>query len=97
MDEYVELIPIEDIDEHIVPELELGKELLLESDNIDLGNTNIIDNINNIMIMANKVKNELQKTKRLKRENFVTINKMEWNCVDTLNNILDKIKKDDEN
>lgn len=96
MDEYVELIPIEDIDEHIVPELKLGKELLLESDNIDLGNTNIIDNINNIMIMANKVKNELQKTKRLKRENFVAINKMEWNCVDTLNSILDKIKKDDE-
>lgn len=95
-DEYTELTDIDMEEEHLQHELDGGKELLLEADDIKLVNTNIIDNIDNVMIMANKVKKELKKTSRLTRENFVAINKMEWNCTDILTGILDKIKKEKE-
>lgn len=95
-DEYIEMVDVDAEEENLQHELDWGKELLLEADDITLGNTNIIDNIDNVMIMANKVKKELKKTNRLKRENFVAINKMEWNCTDILTGILDKIKKEKE-
>lgn len=97
MDRFIELIDVDATNESLRYKLEKGKKLLLENENITLYNTNIIDTINNVLVMATKVKKELVKTQKLKRGNFVAINKMQWSCIDTLTSILEKIEKDKEN